>query len=71
MRRPGQVRRVGEHLFHQQLDEFVLAGDVPVQLARLEKAGKRKELVAITAMGSDRTAWTVQQWAHYAKTVGR
>ncbi|MEU5274841.1 alpha/beta hydrolase [Streptomyces asoensis] len=38
-------------------------------LARLENAGKRKELAAVTAMGPDRTAWTAKQWALYAKTV--
>ncbi|MGW2619653.1 alpha/beta fold hydrolase [Streptomyces sp. NPDC001500] len=38
-------------------------------LARLETAGKEKELAAVVAMGPDRTTWTAQQWSHYAKTV--
>ncbi|MFJ9816627.1 alpha/beta fold hydrolase [Streptomyces sp. NPDC101151] len=38
-------------------------------LARLEKAGKRKELAAIREMGPDRTAWTAHQWSEYAKIV--
>ncbi|MEU4040194.1 alpha/beta fold hydrolase [Streptomyces collinus] len=38
-------------------------------LLRLEKAGKKKELTTIQAMGPDRTAWTAHQWSQYAKTV--
>ncbi|MQY37963.1 hypothetical protein SRB17_59710 [Streptomyces sp. RB17] len=38
-------------------------------LARLEKAGRKKELAKITAMGSDRTAWSAHEWAEHAKTV--
>ncbi|MFF4845837.1 alpha/beta fold hydrolase [Streptomyces collinus] len=38
-------------------------------LARLEKAGKKKALAAIVAMGPNRTAWTAEQWSQYAKTV--
>ncbi|MGW1285977.1 alpha/beta fold hydrolase [Streptomyces sp. NPDC002586] len=37
--------------------------------ARLEKAGKRKELAKIVAMGPDRTAWSAHEWSEYAKTV--
>ncbi|WEO96855.1 alpha/beta hydrolase [Streptomyces sp. FXJ1.172] len=38
-------------------------------LARLEKAGKRKERAKIAAMGPDRSAWSAEQWSEYAKTV--
>ncbi|MGW2593510.1 alpha/beta fold hydrolase [Streptomyces sp. NPDC001515] len=38
-------------------------------LERLEKAGKRKDLAAATAMGSDPSAWTPQQSSRYAKLV--
>jgi pimeloyl-ACP methyl ester carboxylesterase len=38
-------------------------------LARLEKAGKRKEWAKIAAMGPDRSAWSAEQWSEYAKTV--
>ncbi|MFJ9615107.1 alpha/beta hydrolase [Streptomyces noursei] len=38
-------------------------------LERLEKAGKRKELAAVTAMGPDKSAWTVEQWSAYNKLV--
>ncbi|MEU7895754.1 alpha/beta hydrolase [Nonomuraea sp. NPDC049152] len=38
---------------------------------RLGKAGKRKELAAVTEMGQDRSAWSVEQWSQYNKhTVG-
>ncbi|MCZ0988677.1 alpha/beta fold hydrolase [Streptomyces diastatochromogenes] len=38
-------------------------------LARLEKAGKKKELAKIVAMGPDRTAWSAHEWADHAKIV--
>ncbi|WBO65661.1 alpha/beta fold hydrolase [Streptomyces camelliae] len=38
-------------------------------LARLEKAGKKKERAKVAAMGPDRAAWTAEQWSLYAKTV--
>ncbi|MDH6123477.1 alpha/beta hydrolase [Kitasatospora sp. GP82] len=38
-------------------------------LGRLRKAGKHKELAAVTAMGPDATAWSAHQWAEYAKIV--
>ncbi|MEU6508714.1 alpha/beta hydrolase [Streptomyces sp. NPDC046942] len=38
-------------------------------LARLEKAGKKKERAKVAAMGPDRAAWTAEQWSEYAKTV--
>ncbi|MBX7549764.1 alpha/beta hydrolase [Streptomyces sp. NPDC004232] len=38
-------------------------------LARLAKAGKKKEHARITAMGPDRTAWSPEQWSDFAKTV--
>ncbi|MCF3131035.1 alpha/beta fold hydrolase [Streptomyces olivochromogenes] len=38
-------------------------------LARLEKAGKRKELAAVREMGPDPSAWTARQWAKHSKIV--
>ncbi len=38
-------------------------------LARLEKAGKRKELARMVSIGPDRSAWSPQEWSEYAKTV--
>ncbi|MFD7864711.1 alpha/beta fold hydrolase [Streptomyces sp. NPDC057682] len=38
-------------------------------LERLERAGKRKEVAAVTAMGPDASAWTPQQWSEHAKLV--
>ncbi|MEU5532835.1 alpha/beta hydrolase [Streptomyces sp. NPDC020362] len=38
-------------------------------LARLEKAGKKKERANVAAMGPDRAAWSAEQWSQYAKTV--
>ncbi|MGW4565311.1 alpha/beta fold hydrolase [Streptomyces sp. NPDC004561] len=38
-------------------------------LTRLEKAGRKKRLAAMTAIGPDRTAWSAHEWAEYAKTV--
>lgn len=34
---------------------------------RLGKAGKRKELAAVTAMGPDKSAWSVEDWSQYNK----
>ncbi|MEV8558178.1 alpha/beta hydrolase [Streptomyces sp. NPDC051917] len=38
-------------------------------LARLEKAGRRKQLARMAAIGPDRSAWSPHEWAEYAKTV--
>ncbi|GHI06977.1 proline iminopeptidase [Streptomyces cellostaticus] len=38
-------------------------------LARLEKAGRKKELAKVVEMGPDQTAWSAEQWSEYAKTV--
>ncbi|MFF7976780.1 alpha/beta fold hydrolase [Streptomyces sp. NPDC007905] len=38
-------------------------------LARLEKAGKKKELAKVSAMGPDRTAWSAHEWSEHAKIV--
>ncbi|MEU9475502.1 alpha/beta hydrolase [Streptomyces sp. NPDC048191] len=38
-------------------------------LARLEKAGKKKQLAQMAAIGPDRTAWSSHEWAEHAKTV--
>ncbi|MGW3202886.1 alpha/beta fold hydrolase [Streptomyces sp. NPDC001135] len=38
-------------------------------LTRLEKAGKKKQLAQMAAMGPDRSAWSAHEWAEYAKTV--
>ncbi|AOR33732.1 proline iminopeptidase [Streptomyces fodineus] len=38
-------------------------------LARLEKAGKKKQLAKMAAIGPDRSAWSAHEWAEYAKTV--
>ncbi|MFI9720956.1 alpha/beta fold hydrolase [Streptomyces sp. NPDC052396] len=38
-------------------------------LARLQRAGKRKELADATAMGPDATAWSTHQWSRYNKLV--
>ncbi|MGW2740928.1 alpha/beta fold hydrolase [Streptomyces sp. NPDC001450] len=38
-------------------------------LARLERAGKKKELAKVAAMGPDRTAWSAQEWSEHAKIV--
>ncbi|MEU2712259.1 alpha/beta hydrolase [Streptomyces sp. NPDC007205] len=38
-------------------------------LARLEKAGKKKQLAQLVTMGPDRSAWSAHEWAEYAKTV--
>ncbi|MFG2354427.1 alpha/beta fold hydrolase [Streptomyces sp. NPDC048521] len=38
-------------------------------LARLEKAGKRKERAKVAALGPDRSAWSAHAWSQYAKTV--
>ncbi|WP_433247516.1 alpha/beta fold hydrolase [Streptosporangium sp. CA-135522] len=38
---------------------------------RLTKAGKNKDLAAVTAMGPDRSAWDIETWSQYNKhTVG-
>lgn len=40
-------------------------------LDRLAKAGRRKDLAAVTALGAVRSAWTTEQWSQYNKhTVG-
>ncbi|MFD6104160.1 alpha/beta fold hydrolase [Nocardia salmonicida] len=36
-------------------------------LARLEKAGKSKDLAAVTAMTADRSAWTQDDWSQFNK----
>ncbi|MFF4039614.1 alpha/beta fold hydrolase [Streptomyces sp. NPDC001816] len=36
-------------------------------LARLEKAGKKKELAKVVAMGPDQTAWSAHEWSEHAK----
>ncbi|HEY9368037.1 alpha/beta hydrolase [Streptomyces sp.] len=36
-------------------------------LSRLERAGKRKQLAEVSAMGPDRTAWSAAQWAAFSK----
>ncbi|MEV6835392.1 alpha/beta hydrolase [Streptomyces sp. NPDC051133] len=38
-------------------------------LARLEKAGRKKERAKVAAMGADRSAWSTHEWARYSKTV--
>ncbi|MEV6292373.1 alpha/beta fold hydrolase [Streptomyces sp. NPDC004059] len=38
-------------------------------LARLEKAGRKKQLARMAAIGPDRSAWSPHEWAEYAKTV--
>ncbi|MET8802906.1 alpha/beta hydrolase [Streptomyces sp. NPDC004546] len=38
-------------------------------LARLEKAGRRKQLARMAAIGPHRSAWSPHEWAEYAKTV--
>ncbi|MFG2120702.1 alpha/beta fold hydrolase [Streptomyces sp. NPDC048710] len=38
-------------------------------LARLEKAGRKKELAKVVAMGPDRTAWSAHEWSEHAKIV--
>ncbi|QHC21291.1 alpha/beta hydrolase [Streptomyces sp. GS7] len=55
-------------------DQNVVAGgrDRPAYhslLGRLRKAGKRKELAAVTAMGPDASTWSVHQWSQYNKLV--
>ncbi|WSA56739.1 alpha/beta hydrolase [Nonomuraea fuscirosea] len=40
-------------------------------LDRLGTAGKRKELAAVTTIGPDRSAWSMEDWSQYNKhTVG-
>ncbi|MER5183139.1 alpha/beta hydrolase [Streptomyces sp. NPDC002896] len=36
-------------------------------VARLQKAGRRKELAAVTAMGRDASAWSTHQWSEFNK----
>ncbi|WP_030201021.1 alpha/beta fold hydrolase [Streptomyces sp. NRRL S-87] len=36
---------------------------------RLTRAGRRKDLAAVTAMGADRSAWTAHQWSRNNKLV--
>ncbi|AWS47736.1 alpha/beta fold hydrolase [Streptosporangium sp. 'caverna'] len=36
---------------------------------RLDKAGKRKELAALTTMGADKSAWDLRQWSHHNKLL--
>ncbi|MFJ2899456.1 alpha/beta fold hydrolase [Streptomyces sp. NPDC087218] len=55
-------------------DQNIVAGGLETSahealLERLRKAGKRKELAEVTAMGSDGTTWTTQQWSAYNKLV--
>ncbi|MGQ5636368.1 MULTISPECIES: alpha/beta fold hydrolase [unclassified Streptomyces] len=38
-------------------------------LGRLEKAGKKKQLARMAALGPDRSAWSPHEWAEYARTV--
>ncbi|MGV4985528.1 alpha/beta fold hydrolase [Streptomyces sp. NRAIS4] len=38
-------------------------------LARLEQAGKKKQLAKMAALGPDPSAWSPHEWAEYAKTV--
>ncbi|WP_433450984.1 alpha/beta fold hydrolase [Streptomyces sp. CA-142005] len=38
-------------------------------LTRLEKAGRKKQLARMAAIGPDRSAWSPHEWAEYAKTV--
>ncbi|MEU6774028.1 alpha/beta hydrolase [Streptomyces sp. NPDC046759] len=38
-------------------------------LARLEKAGKKKQRARMAAIGADPSAWSAHEWAEYAKTV--
>ncbi|MFI9806404.1 alpha/beta fold hydrolase [Streptomyces sp. NPDC052301] len=38
-------------------------------LARLEKAGRKKDLAKMAAMGPDHSAWSAHMWAEYSKTV--
>ncbi|MGW2417957.1 alpha/beta fold hydrolase [Streptomyces sp. NPDC001709] len=38
-------------------------------LARLEQAGKKKQLSKMAALGPDPSAWSPHEWAEYAKTV--
>ncbi|MEV6050172.1 alpha/beta hydrolase [Streptomyces sp. NPDC052107] len=38
-------------------------------LARLAKAGKKKQLARMAAIGPDQSAWSPHEWAEYAKTV--
>lgn len=38
---------------------------------RLTRAGKRKDLAVLTAMGANPSEWTTRQWSQYNKlTVG-
>ena len=38
-------------------------------LARLEQAGRKRQLAKMAAMGPDRSAWSAHEWVEYAKTV--
>lgn len=38
-------------------------------LARLEKAGRKKELAKVAAMGPDPTAWSAHEWSERAKII--
>ncbi|MEU0008980.1 alpha/beta hydrolase [Streptomyces sp. NPDC006314] len=55
-------------------DQNIIAGgrdtsSYEALLARLEKAGKKRERAKVAAMGPDRSAWSGHEWAEYAKTV--
>ncbi|AKJ12534.1 proline iminopeptidase [Streptomyces incarnatus] len=55
-------------------DQNIVGGDrdrsaYEALLARLARAGKKKQLAQMTAIGPDRSAWSSHEWAEYAKTV--
>ncbi|MFE8947458.1 alpha/beta fold hydrolase [Streptomyces sp. NPDC007856] len=55
-------------------DQNIVGGDRDTSayealLARLETAGRKKQLARMTAIGPDRSAWSAHEWAEYAKTV--
>ncbi|MFB7665981.1 alpha/beta fold hydrolase [Kitasatospora sp. NPDC056138] len=55
-------------------DQIVIAGGHErsahdALVARLHRAGKQKELAAVTAMGADRSQWTVEQFSEFNKLV--
>ncbi|MGW7817178.1 alpha/beta fold hydrolase [Streptomyces puniciscabiei] len=55
-------------------DQNIVGGDrdrsaYEALLARLARAGKKKQLAQMTSIGPDRSAWSPHEWAEYAKTV--